>query len=577
MIFNFGLLFSASGPAAGQLTAIGNKLQNIAQVATQAGSILTKALTLPFIAGISLSTAIGGKFEREMQKVNRRLDETPNALRNLGDTAINFGKISGKTPLEMANALNALTNEGYKTQEMLTLLPDIVAYSKSESLDMTTSVEHLADMLEMFNLDIGDSKKALDILTYTASKTGQTTSELFEGFKGLKMGAKDLGWSLESVASAMLILGQSGFKGADGGLMMFQIMKKLKEFSPSDINILKKAGLKKKDLYDSTGQLKDLGDVLDALKSKNIPDAKLNQIFDKAAIGAKALIGGGSAGLAGAGIEKSTGIVDKSAKEMSKGFLEQVEKMKASIQALGISIANSGILEIATKLTDKMTFFIDKISGMSEGLKQKFLIFGGLTALIGPLLLLIGGVITAILGIGAAISAVGWPVIGIIAAIVAGIIGLIVVFTRFAMNTKDVFARAFIVIIGPVGWVIGWIMTRWSRLLPYFKLISYGIGEAFKFVIPIAKMVMGVLSPILDALFWIFDKILGLMDKITKWVLPKDLQEKFGFIQKEQKSIYEINNAKQEISQTTNIHLTGIPAGMSAYTLDPNTYLRGAQ
>jgi TP901 family phage tail tape measure protein len=578
MIFNFGLLFNTSGNAAGQLTAIGQRLQNVGQAATAAGGMLTKAFTLPFIAGVGLSLAIGGKFEQEMQKVNRRLDETPNALKNLGDAAMSIGKMNGKAPLEMASALNALAFEGYNTQEMLKLLPQAISYSKSESLDMATSVEHLADMLEMFNLDIGDSKKALDILTYTASKTGQTTSELFEGFKGLKMGAKDLGWSLESVASAMLILGQSGFKGSAGGLMMFQIMKKLKSFSNSDIDILRGAGIKDEDIYKSKGHLKDLATVLDVLKSKNISDFNLNKIFGKAAIGARALIGGGSEGLAGAGVEKSAGIVDESAKKMGMGFLAQVDKMKASFQVLGVSIDNSGVLEIATKLVNKITAFVDRIDGLSEGFKKNLLIFGGITALIGPLLLLIGGVIASFLAISAGIAAVGWPVIGIIAGIVAGVMLLTTVFTRFAMNTKDTFARVFILLLGPIGWVIAWIMKRWDRLLPYFKLIAWGIGQAFEKLKPVAEEVMLFLSPILDAISATFDTILWLMDKISKWILPKELQEKFGFIVRSTKiqTVYEVNNPKPENSMI-NIHLTGVPAGMSANSMDTNTYVMGAQ
>lgn len=72
-----------------------------------------------------------------------------------------------------------------------------------------------------------------------------------------------------------------------------------------------------------------------------------------------------------------------------------MRKMKASIEALGISMGKLLIPEIRS-LVDSLKEFIDKINAMDEGSKKTIITVGKVLAVIGPLLMILGGIVTAI-------------------------------------------------------------------------------------------------------------------------------------------------------------------------------------
>jgi TP901 family phage tail tape measure protein len=578
MIFNFGLLFSASGPAMEQLTHLSGKINEIGEHLKKVGGFMKKNFTDPFVKAAEKSVEVSGEFEKIVLKLNRKLGETPEVIKKLEDASLSLSK-KGIIPINSIQLLQKMAFFGMNANEILSHMVELVDYATVSGTDLSEVTEQLYVVMDQFGLTTEDTNSILTTLTYTAGKTGQTTSSLIDSFRLLKGEGSDLGWSLTTIASAYNILADKGFKSTIAGKQLLQVIQKLKSlYSPSsDTKILSNLGIRQKDLFDSKGQLLDLGHVLDVLKGKLNP-SQFNDIFGKYAVAAKLLVNAGSKGLeenSAKGQEKRN---ERGAEAVEKGYVFGTAQLNAAIAKLRIVIGNSGLLEFFTKGVNKITAFIEKLTQTNPGLIRIGLIFGAIVAVAGTLIGLIGSAVITFFAIGAIIASVGLPMIGIIAGIVAAVIGLTAIFTSFATNTKNKIAKAFMFLLGPIGWVIGWIMTRWNRILPFFKLLFWAIGEALKPLIQIAKKVTEFISPILDAIFWMYDKTLGLMEKLAKFVLPKDLQEKFGFTTTA-KTIYEINNPKQkqEINQTTTINLTGVPAGMGAYSLDPNTLLRGAQ
>ena len=580
MIFNFGLNFSASGPAMEQMTHLTGKIKEIGEGLKKVGEWMEKKFTAPFIEGAKKSVESSGEFEKEVLKLNRRLKETPEVIKQLEGAALSLSS-KGILPVNIIQLFQKMALHGMDANEMLSHMVELVDYATVSGVALTDATEQLYVIMDQFGLSTKDTNDILTTLTYTAEKTGQTTSDLIDSFRLLKGEGNDLGWSLTNMAEAYNVLADKGIKGTVAGKQLLQVIQKLKSlYNPSaDTNILHNLGLHRNDLFDSKGQLLDIGKVLDSLKSKQLNTAQFTEIFGKYAVAAKALINAGSKGLDESALPKGQKDINKKgAESVEKGYIFGLEQLAAAQAKLRIVIGNAGILEFFTKGINKITAFIEELTTTNPALIKVGLIIGAIVAIAGTLISVIGGLIVGFFAVSAAVAVIGLPVIGVIAAIVAAVIALVAIFTIFATNTKNVISKAFMFIIGPVGWVIGWIIKRWNRLLPFFKMIAWGIAKAFEFIMPYIGKVFSFITPILDAIFWLFDKILVLMEKLAKYVLPKELQEKFGFVTTA-KTVYEINNprGKQEISQTTNIHLTGMPHGMGAYSLDPNTYLRGNQ
>jgi hypothetical protein len=120
-----------------------------------------------------------------------------------------------------------------------------------------------------------------------------------------------------------------------------------------------------------------------------------------------------------------------------------------------------------------------------------------------------------------------------------------------------------------------WIKKEWDKLLIFSETIASGINDAF---LAMGESISQLFKEIWGEISKLFEDSIKLMNSAVKLLVPKSIQEKiWPAVEQNKQSIYQVNNPRQEISTVTNIHLTGVPAGMSANSMDANTYILGAQ
>src|SRR5690606_28581143 len=107
-----------------------------------------------------------------------------------------------------------------------------------------------------------------------------------------------------------------------------------------------------------------------------------------------------------------------------EGFAGGMKALTSALEGLVLAIADSGLLEWATQLAERLTGFVQRLSETNPEMLRLGVIIAGVAAIIGPLLIVLGmmvnglGVVAGIAGtVAGAIAAISLPVLAVIAAI----------------------------------------------------------------------------------------------------------------------------------------------------------------
>ena len=116
------------------------------------------------------------------------------------------------------------------------------------------------------------TKTAVNELAYAADKTSTNFQDLGVGMSYVGATAHGAGISLSETASAMGVLSNNGLEADKAGTGLRKVINSLST-AVKDINSadspLKKLGITKSDLVDSSGNLKSLSDIMGVLGRKN--------------------------------------------------------------------------------------------------------------------------------------------------------------------------------------------------------------------------------------------------------------------------------------------------------------------
>jgi hypothetical protein len=166
---------------------------------------------------------------------------------------------------------------------------------------------------------------------------------------------------------------------------------------------------------------------------------------------------------------------------------------------------------------------------------------GVVVAAIGPFLAVIGLItmkvaafmswIGAMGGIAAILSnPIGW-VIGAILGVIAVVSALFLVVKKLKLNFLETVA-GILAGSNPLGAVMMWVISRWSRILPFVKLLSIFIVGVMK---RLASVLLVIFKPILmffellgKAIFFVLDTALSGLEKLANLALPEWVKKKIG-------------------------------------------------
>jgi TP901 family phage tail tape measure protein len=364
---------------------VGNSAAKSSSHVAKFGAVLKKSAI-----GIGLVTAAAGVFVakvgaqyvdslNQIQALtganNKQMAAAAKALESNSGAYAKMGQSTG----DAAAGVVELTKSGLSLKDALKSIHGTMVLAKAGALSVADASTVTANALNTFHLKAKDAGKVANYLANAANISSADVSDLAESLKYVSPVAASAGVSVKQTAAIMAELANAGIKGSQAGTSLRTFLLSLEAPSASAGKAL---GALNASIYDSTGKMKPLGDVIGILGKQlhgltaEERNADLKAIFGKTGIaGATTILNEGNKGLAKytQGVGKA-GAASKLAQARTKGLGGSIAMIKASAISSAQSlyrnlspIADRLIRPLAKDFADLST----KIGpGVAAGLKK---------------------------------------------------------------------------------------------------------------------------------------------------------------------------------------------------------------
>lgn len=412
-------------------------------------------------APFAVSAKIFADFSDSMLEVSAKVGATSEQMKQLTEVAKTLGATTSFTAKQAAEGMVLLAQAGFKTNEIISALPDILNLARATSTDLASAAEIAAQSLKQFGLEASEAGRVADVLTGAANNSNQTLLDLGEALSKVGPVANSLGLSIEDVAASIAILADVGIKGSLGGTALkiaFQNLAKTpvqKALRDIGVEITKT----------ESGTIK-LSDIMANLLEKTKDLGKLEKLnifqtlFGRASVAAIAL--------SSANVQFSDmKILLKSLNGIAKRTAEIMDsELGGSIRRLLSAVAGVAI-EIGEALNDELKELARILTNAAGSIRVFIKENKTLVVSLGVATISLGVFATALIGIGIAIQVAGG-----VAGLTTKLVGLNVALN--AITTTSLIGG--LARIGPIAKVAGATLLRLALASGPLVLLAGGIG-----------------------------------------------------------------------------------------------------
>lgn len=414
----------------------------------QFGKNMSAKVTAPIVALGAVSFNVFREFELEMAKVKAVSGATGEEFKSLSENAKELGRSTVFSAREVAGLQLEFAKLGFTAKQITGVTEATLNLAQASGSDLARSAEVAGATLRGFGLDVSETGRVTDVMAASFSNSSMDMESFAEGMKMVAPIAKSAGMSLEETTAMMSLLANSGIKGSMAGTQLRRIISELAATgkpTTEAIRELAESGLTLVDAKDEVGRA--------AQGALTILADGVNQINPMT----KAL-------------EESSGaakdmadIMDMTAAGASKALGSAVE---------GLAIEFGGLVSVAlTPVINKLTQLATFLNELSPGMKKFIAIVAGIAAVAGPAIFILGSLTRAInvlraatilqtIATGAlsiAVNILTSPItliVGLIAALAAGVIYVAYNFEAFSATAKNAIAKLVNAVIPKVNALI---------------------------------------------------------------------------------------------------------------------------
>lgn len=409
----------------GALNKFGNAASSAGSKLTSVGKTATATLTAPIAAGFTYGAKKAIEFDNVMNTTKNLIrnggesaKETSEGIKAMTDNAEKYSNKYGISQKQIADGYQDLVKRGYTSKQALGAMNSELKASIATGDEFSDVTTVASQTLESFGLKANSTKtmtrntnKVLNELSYAADATSTGFSDLGIGMSYVGSTAHQAGFSLAETASAMGVLSNAGLEADKAGTGLRQVINSLTKAVgniDSKKSVLRKLGISKDELVDSSGKLKDLSTVMGVIQkhTEGMTKVERGAIFNS-------LFGttGQQAGLILAESNKQLGelttkvkdatsndYIGKLAESNLKSAQNQLRIFKEQLTNTAMS-ASRVILPYVTDFMKHAENVIEAFDNLGDGTK-KFIVNSALAAAaLGPLSLMLGGILKTIGGL----------------------------------------------------------------------------------------------------------------------------------------------------------------------------------
>lgn len=341
-----------------RLRQFGAKVQNIGRTAFAAGFGGLAATALPVAQLIQFDDAI---------RMTGAVSQATGAqLEQLRETALELGRTTSFTAVQVAQLMGELGKAGFNPDEIDTMTAAVLNLSRASGTDAVMSAGLMAATLRQFSLGAEHATRVADVLTLAANATFNSVEQLGEALSYAGPVAADLGMSLEDTVAILGTLGNVGIQGSNAGTAL----RRLGTITAAEADKMRQ--LFGVEFLDAAGNLRPLVTVMGELAraTNGLPSgqriAKMNEAFGLLGITGATVIANTAAETErlSQALMSAGGTAERTANQMDAGPGGVWRRFTSAIEgaAIAIGTALSPMLEqfgrYITDLTGKITGWI---------------------------------------------------------------------------------------------------------------------------------------------------------------------------------------------------------------------------
>lgn len=461
---------------------------------------------------IVTKTGAGGKALEEMQSIaNGIATEVPTDFSTIGNAV---GEVN--TQFKLTGDALKVTSE------------DMIKFSEINGTDVTNATIQSKQAMEAYGLSIDDLTEILDNVTYVSQDTGVSVDELMkkatDGAPQIKMLGLEFG-------EAVTLIGQFEKNGVDSSSALSGLTKAAGVYTKQGKTM--KQGLNEtiEAIKNSKSETEAMGIAMEIFGAKKAPqmiDAIKRGKFNMEDLGYTSQV---SAGLVSQTYENTLDPIDK--------FTTAQNGLKIVMAEVGGAIAETfaPALDVLVGLFKNVAEWIKQLPGP---VKQFIVIMGSITAVAGVITPLIVGFMALAGGIGATIEA-ALPIIGVVAAVVAAIVGIGLVIKHlwetnegFRTAVEAVWNAIMSVINTVVKAISDFVMQIWGTLTSWWndnqQLIRQTAETVWNAISAVVTTVMNVLGPFIQTAWNNISTVISTVWDTIKTVVETAINVVLGII-----------------------------------------------
>lgn len=508
---------NACARAAGSTEVFSKSTQRAARKVGDAGSLMTKGITLPVALAGAAAVKLASDFEQQMSAVGAAADAPAPALERLRQQALKAGADTAYSAREAAVAQTELAKGGVSAANILDgALNGALSLAAAGQLDLGEAAEITANALNLFGMKGSQAGKVADTMATAANSTTAEVSDFGMALAQSGSVAKSAGLNFNQTMVALEALAKSGIKGSDAGTSLKTALIQLIKPTQKQANLAGELGL---NFLDQAGNMKSLSGISSMLRDKLGGMTKAQRTATLAQLagtdGVRTLTALYDAGPKrldkwAAGLDKSGTAAETAAKKQDN-LKGKVEQMKGSLETLGI-IVGTALIPPLTSFVKKVTEVANTVGTafgkLPQGTQQAIVAMVGLAAAIGPVLMLGAGLVSAVSTLGGAFGALAGmvgvaagPLLAIVAAVVAVGAALVYAYKTSASFRASVqqavatLAPAFQNLVNTVKPAIAGLI---AALKPLAQALGPVLGFAIKLAVPVIKSAINAITQALS-------------------------------------------------------------------------------
>jgi TP901 family phage tail tape measure protein len=198
-----------------RMRQFGASVQNIGRKAFTAGLGGIAAFALPMKQMMDFDDAI-----RMTGAVSQSSAEQ---LESLRQTALELGRTTSFTAVQVASLMGELGRAGFKPDEINAMTAAVLNLSRASGTDATLSAGIMAATLRQFSMGASEATRVANVLTLAANSTFNSVESLGEALSYAGPVAADLGMTLEDTVAILGTLGNVGIQGSNAGTALRRI------------------------------------------------------------------------------------------------------------------------------------------------------------------------------------------------------------------------------------------------------------------------------------------------------------------------------------------------------------------